>query len=127
MTTPWAPAEVSFLILTYSPSVSSAVAKNVTRSPVRGFSMVRGSSSVMGASSLLLLTPVYRSSMTPTIVAYSPECVEGLFCELRLYGVLGSSPLQITHLGDTRGNKPRYVVFVTTRTVEVLRVELGRA
>jgi hypothetical protein len=56
MTTPGAPAEVSFLILTYSPSVSSAVAKNVTRSPVRRFSMVRGRSSVMVAPLLLPLS-----------------------------------------------------------------------
>ena len=29
-----------------------------------------------------------------TSCSYSPECVEGKFCELRLYDVLGSSPVK---------------------------------
>ncbi len=32
-----------------------------------------------------------RSLRSPAISAYSPECVEGVFSEVRLYGVLGSS------------------------------------
>jgi hypothetical protein len=41
---------------------------------------------------------------------YSPECVEGEFCELRLLGILGSSPPEIAtwltkigHSGDATG------------------------
>jgi hypothetical protein len=55
------PAEASFLILTYSPFVSLAVVKNVTRSPVRGFSMVRGrfSSVVVSARCVCPLSLLY--------------------------------------------------------------------
>ena len=63
MTTPGAPAEVSFLILTYSPFVYSVVAKNVTCSLVPEVSMVRGRSSVMVSSLSLLLSPVLVCSL----------------------------------------------------------------
>jgi hypothetical protein len=34
---------------------------------------------------------VYEESETGLVILYSPECVEGEFCELRLEGVLVSS------------------------------------
>jgi hypothetical protein len=39
---------------------------------------------------------------------YSPKCVEGLFSEVRGYGVLRSSGKKvsnITHLGDVKGSR----------------------
>ena len=32
------------------------------------------------------------SSLDPSPCPYSPECVEGVFCELRLAAILGSLP-----------------------------------
>ena len=34
--------------------------------------------------------------------AYSPECVEGKFCELRIDGVLGSSPIRLCEVHTHR-------------------------
>jgi len=48
-------AGTSILILTYSPFVSSAVAKNVTRSPVRG--VLDGAWKILRHGLLLALAP----------------------------------------------------------------------
>ena len=43
------------------------------------------------------------SPLWPVLGAYSPECVEGKFCEVRRYGVLGSSHgLDLTPMGVRR-------------------------
>ena len=43
---------------------------------------------------IALIVGAWRCSTSPSSRSYSPECVEGKFCEveLPLYGVLGSSP-----------------------------------
>src|SRR5215203_7343534 len=46
---------------------------------------------------------VRREELSVFTIAYSAECLEGVFCELRRYGVLRNSPpdAKIAHLGDT--------------------------
>src|ERR671915_246256 len=52
-----------------------------------------GLCSLTPRNSFLLETPPWWiiHPSDPALVDYSPECVEGEFCELRLYGVLRSS------------------------------------
>ena len=53
---------------------------------------------------------------------YSPECVELEFCELRLLGILGSSPRKfsnITHLGDAPTPIESYVANVAWEELHV--------
>jgi hypothetical protein len=75
MTTRGAPAEVSFLILTYWPFVSSAVAKKVTRSPVTVF--LDGARQILRRHGFLLAFAskpcVCRPSMTSTTSASDRE------------------------------------------------------
>jgi hypothetical protein len=45
----------------------------------------------------MLYTRNHSGSTPDLTLAYSPKCVEGEFCELRLYGILGSSSKKLRH------------------------------
>src|ERR687894_239845 len=101
---PWA---ANFTLASrYSPLVSSVVFKNVTRSPITGFSMtlsrsfprigftfVRYNFGLLRWAWVFFCLPSRHRDMRGGIVrkttpvlglrAYSPECLEGLFPELR--------------------------------------------
>jgi hypothetical protein len=40
-----------------------------------------------------------RASVTSSPTGYSPKCLEGEFCEVRLYGVLGSCAMLPSQVG----------------------------
>src|SRR5918998_2549716 len=67
-------------------SMASLTTRPALRRPVRSLS----DSTVMRSSFCGGPFQVVYADMKEWFIAYSPECVEGVFCEVRLEGVLGS-------------------------------------